>query len=101
MIRFRSALFLVLFAASTLFAPALVAANAPVDINQATVEQLEQLNGIGAAKARAIVDFRTTHGPFASVDELRQVRGIGDKLMASLRPQVTVGSAEGSSDGDR
>lgn len=97
MIRFRSALFLVLFAASMLFVPVLSAtAPAPLDINQATVEQLEQLNGIGAAKARAIVEFRAANGPFDSVDDLRQVRGIGDKLMASLRPHVTVGAPDGS-----
>lgn len=95
MIRFRSALFLVLFVMSSLFTPALLAsAPAPVDLNHATVEQLEQLNGIGSAKARAIVEFRTAHGPFSSVDELRQVRGIGDKLMASLRPHVTVGAPD-------
>jgi len=93
MSRFRT--FIVLFAllASTLFAPVLAAAAAaPVDLNQATIEQLEQLDGIGAAKARAIVDFRDAHGPFAAVDDLREVRGIGDKLLAALRPHVTVGS---------
>lgn len=99
MIRFRSALFLVLFTLSTLFAPGLLASTTgPVDINTAGVEQLEQLHGIGAAKARAIVEFRAANGPFTTVDDLRQVRGIGEKLMASLRPHVSVGPAEAPAD---
>ncbi len=70
-----------------------LAAESPVDLNRATAEQLEGLDGIGAAKARAIIEFREANGPFASVDDLLQVRGIGDKLLAALKPQVTVGAA--------
>lgn len=66
------------------------AAESPVDLNRANAEQLEALDGIGAAKARAIIEFRDANGPFATVDDLRQVRGIGDKLLAALKPQVTV-----------
>jgi len=87
---------LALFVAAS-FAPAFAAAaTEPVDINQASIEQLEALDGIGAAKARAIVEFRDANGPFATVDDLRNVSGIGDKLLASLRPQVTVGAAGGT-----
>jgi competence protein ComEA len=91
-----------LFAVLSLFVAAAVApafaaaATEPVDINQASIEQLESLDGIGAAKARAIVEFRDANGPFATVDDLRNVSGIGDKLLASLRPQVTVGAAGGA-----
>lgn len=93
---FRMLVVLVTLLASTSFAAApAAAATAPVDINAASVEQLEALDGIGAAKARAIVEFRDANGPFASVDDLVKVRGIGDKLLAALRPQVSVGSAPG------
>jgi competence protein ComEA len=68
---------------------------APVDINTASIAQLDELNGIGAAKAQAIVDYREKNGPFATVDDLRNVKGIGDKLLAELRPQLTIGSAAG------
>lgn len=49
-----------------------------VDINQATLEELvENLNGIGAHKAQAIIDYREQYGEFDSMDELLQVKGIG------------------------
>ena len=63
----------------------------PVDVNRATIQQLEAIDGIGSAKARAIVEFRDQNGPFAHVDDLRQVRGIGEKLLTAIRPHVTVG----------
>jgi competence protein ComEA len=63
-----------------------------VDLNTASVAQLNELNGIGDAKANAIVQYREKNGPFQSVDDLRNVSGIGDKLLARLRPQLTVGN---------
>jgi len=63
-----------------------------VNINSATVAELTTLKGVGEAKAKAIVDHREKHGPFKSVDDLDQVSGIGDKLMSSLRSQITAGS---------
>lgn len=68
-----------------------------LDINSATVEQLNALQGIGDSKARAIIAYRDEHGPFKTVDELKDVKGIGDSLLASLRPQVTVGSSGSNS----
>ncbi|HYD48277.1 MAG TPA: helix-hairpin-helix domain-containing protein, partial [Terriglobales bacterium] len=65
----------------------------PLDINTATVEQLNALQGIGDSKARAIVSYRDEHGPFRSVDDLKEVKGIGDKLLESIRSQVTVASS--------
>jgi competence protein ComEA len=61
-----------------------------VDLNRATVEQLEALPGIGPATAQAIVDHRARHGPFRSVAQLLQVRGIGEAKLAALRPRVRV-----------
>ena len=61
-----------------------------VDINQATTADLDRLPGIGPSTARAIVDHRTRNGPFASVDDLLAVRGIGPAKLAELRALVRV-----------
>ena len=62
----------------------------PLNLNTATLEQLDTLAGIGPATAQKILDFRDENGGFASVDELAQVPGIGEKRLASLREQVRV-----------
>lgn len=62
----------------------------PLDLNQATQEQLMALPGIGPVLAQRIVDWRNEHGPFASLDELLEVPGIGEELLAALRPLVKV-----------
>ena len=62
----------------------------PVDLNSATAEQLDALPGIGPVLAQHILDFRTAHGGFRSVDQLRDVSGIGDSTFADLAPLVTV-----------
>ncbi len=67
-------------------------AMAAVDINSANESQLETLPGIGPGKAKAIVAERQTNGPFKSMDDLGRVKGIGDKTIAQLREQASVGS---------
>ncbi len=63
-----------------------------VDINTATADQLEKgLKGIGPAKAAAIVKYRNENGPFAAVDDLVKVPGVGDKTLAGIKNSVTVG----------
>ena len=62
----------------------------PIDLNTATLEQLDTLPGVGAVTAQKILDYREQHGGFGSVDELGQVPGIGDKRLADLREQVRV-----------
>ncbi len=61
-----------------------------VDINNATVAELDQLPGVGPSTARAIVDHRSRNGPFAKVDDLLAVRGIGPAKLAELRAFVRV-----------
>lgn len=68
------------------------AADAVVDINRATADELATLPGIGPALARRIVEWRGAHGPFATVDDLEQVPGIGPATVARLRPRVRAGS---------
>lgn len=62
----------------------------PVDLNAATVDQLDALPGVGPVTAAAIVAWRQTHGRFSSVDELGEVDGIGPARLAKLRPLVRV-----------
>ena len=62
----------------------------PLDLNTASAEQLDQLDGIGPGMAAAILKYRDQHGGFGSVDELGEVPGIGEKRLASLREQVRV-----------
>lgn len=66
---------------------------AAVDINTADAATLEQVKGIGPAKAAAIVDYRKANGPFKSVDDLVNVPGIGEKTVEQLRDQVSTGSS--------
>jgi competence protein ComEA len=67
---------------------------AAVDINTADASELETLPGIGPSKAAAIVQYRTDHGPFATVDQLDDVPGIGPSTMANLHDLVTVGKGK-------
>ncbi|WP_443057705.1 helix-hairpin-helix domain-containing protein [Streptomyces sp. IBSBF 2806] len=61
---------------------------APVSLNTATVDQLDTLPGVGPVLAQHIVDYRAQHGGFRSVDELREVNGIGERRFADLRSLV-------------
>ncbi len=63
---------------------------AAVNLNTATKEELIALNGIGPAKAQAILDYRKANGPFKSVDDLRNIKGIGAKQLEKLRPELAV-----------
>jgi competence protein ComEA len=70
--------------------PASAATAGKVDLNSASAEQLDALPGVGEVTAKRILDWRTEHGPFTSVDQLRDVEGIGTAKLARLRDQVTV-----------
>jgi len=87
----------------TAFGSAAVTAAAPdvstrvkterVDLNRATAGQLSALPGIGEKKAQAIIDYRSKNGHFSTVEDLLQVKGIGEKLLEKIKPRVMV-SAE-------
>ena len=70
--------------------PTASAAATVIDLNTATLEQLESLPGVGPVLGQNILDWRNANGQFTSVDQLREVSGIGDVRMAQLRPLVTV-----------
>ena len=69
------------------------AATAAINLNTATKEELVALPGIGPAKAQAILDHRTTHGPFKSIEELKDVKGIGAKRYEKIKGELTVVAA--------
>ena len=61
-----------------------------VDINSATISDLDALPGVGPSTAQAIIDYRVANGPYASVDDLLNVRGIGPSKLAAMRARVRV-----------
>ncbi len=67
----------------------------PVNINTASaVEIAESLNGIGEARAAAIVTFREQNGPFMSAEQLLEVKGVGEKIFEKSRADIMVKSVE-------
>jgi len=80
---------------------ATAAVTTPVNINTASVAQLEALPGIGAKTAQLIVDHRQKNGPFKKVEELMNVKGIGEKSFLKLKPMVTVGAEKPDRQGDK
>ena len=66
---------------------------AAININTATLQELEALNGIGPVKAQAIIDHRKANGPFKSVDQLKDVKGVGDATFDKIKGDVSVSGA--------
>ena len=66
---------------------------AAVNINTATEQELDSLPGVGPAKAKAIVEYRKANGNFKSVDDIKNVKGIGDKTFDDLKSQVAISGA--------
>lgn len=73
----------------------LLALAGPVNVNTADANTIAaQLNGVGLAKARAIVEYRKKHGPFRSVDDLSLVKGIGDRTVDLNRADILISEAK-------
>ena len=68
------------------------APGAPVNLNTATAEQLETLPGVGPATAKRILEYRQKSGGFKKVEELMNVKGIGEKSFLKLKARLTVGA---------
>ena len=61
-----------------------------ININTANIRELQKLNGVGRITAQAIIDYRTENGEFTSIDELTNVKGIGDAKLEKIRDHITV-----------
>lgn len=72
---------------------------AAVDLNSASQTELETVNGIGPAKAKAIIDYRNKNGKFKSVDDLGHVKGFGKKSVDKIKKDITVGNATAAAAG--
>jgi competence protein ComEA len=66
------------------------AGDAMVNLNAATLDQLDSLPGVGPVTAQKILDWRTAHGAFTAIDELLEVDGIGEKTLADMAPHLTL-----------
>ena len=66
---------------------------AALNLNTATKDELVALSGIGPAKAQAIIDYRSQHGGFKTVEELKDVKGIGARQFEKLKSELTVAPA--------
>lgn len=68
-------------------------AMAAVNLNTASKEELQAVKGIGAKKAEAIIEYRNKNGLFKTVDDLKNVKGFGDKSVGNMRSELTVDAA--------
>ena len=66
----------------------------PVNINTAGQAELESLTGIGPVLAQRIMDYREANGPFQSLEDLLEVKGIGEKTLEKFRDEITLGEEE-------
>ncbi len=71
-------------------AAAVPSAGGLVNINTASVAELEELDGVGPATAQAIIDYRTEQGPFGAIEDIMNVPGIGDAKFAAMKDSITV-----------
>ncbi|GAB3829246.1 helix-hairpin-helix domain-containing protein [Kribbella italica] len=70
--------------------PATPTSTGPIDLNTATLDQLDDLPGVGPVLAQRILDYRTEHGRFTTIDQLQEVSGVGTKKYEDLKPHVRI-----------
>ena len=83
--------------ASTLQKPAAVAEKATLNLNAATLDQLETLPGIGRKVAERILEYRTKSGGFKKIEELMNVKGIGEKSFLKIKPLISIARSDKAS----
>ncbi len=88
----RKVCFILIFVALVSFMGGLASAEekAKININTATAEELATLEGIGEMKAESLIEYRDNQGHFAKVEDLKNVKGIGDKIFEKIKDQITV-----------
>ena len=77
-------------------AKAAASASSPINLNTATAAQLETLPGVGSRTAQLIVEHRQKNGGFKKIEELMNIKGIGEKSFLKIKPLVTVGDKAGT-----
>ena len=96
--RFLGVVLLAALAFALTLTPAAAAATAPsgerINVNTASAEELTALPGIGPSYAQRIVEYREKNGPFRKVEDLLNVRGIGEKTLERIKDKVTVGASK-------
>ena len=70
--------------------PAELAVMQPVNVNRASIEELQTIRGVGPALAERIVNYRETNGKFKSLEDLKEIRGIGDLKLEKIKGRITV-----------
>jgi len=64
--------------------------NEKINLNTATIEELQTLTGIGESKAKSIIEYREEHGTFSNIEEIKEISGIGDSLYEKIKDNITV-----------
>jgi competence protein ComEA len=88
------------YAVSAMSGAQLVTLGLPIDLNRASVEDLDAIPGLGPALAQRIVDYRQAHGPFMKIEDLREVSGVGPENLAKLKPYLGLGGPEANAPPD-
>ncbi len=88
----RKVYFILVFVALVSFMGGLAGAEeqAKININTATAEELSILKGIGEKKAASIMEYRENHGHFTKIEDIKNVKGIGDKIFEEIKDSITI-----------